>query len=34
MYDEQFVTPILKRHKIEGMIRKIPTKKKKLKKHE
>ncbi len=33
-YDEQFVNPILKRHKSEGFINKISKKKKKLKKHE
>lgn len=32
--DEQFSNPILKRHKKEGVIRKVPRKKKKLKKHE
>ncbi|MCT4642797.1 MAG: site-specific integrase [Bacteriovoracaceae bacterium] len=33
-YDDQFSNPILKRHREEGIIRKIPNKKKKLKKHE
>lgn len=33
-YDEQFVSPILRKHYTEGVIRKIPKKKKKLKKHE
>jgi integrase len=32
--DAQFVNPILKRHKKEGVIRKIPKKKKKMRKHE
>lgn len=32
--DAQFVNPILKRHKVEGLIRKIPTRKKKMKRHE
>ena len=32
--DAQFVNPILKRHKIEGIIRKTPKRKKKMRRHE
>tara|TARA_Y100000768_G_C23919431_1_gene654094 strand:- start:136 stop:1269 length:1134 start_codon:yes stop_codon:yes gene_type:complete len=34
VYDDQFINPILKRHKTEGFLRKVPKKKKKLKAHE
>jgi hypothetical protein len=33
-YDDQFSNSVLKRHKVEGLIKKTPKKKKKLKKHE
>jgi len=32
--DAQFVNPILKRHKVEGVISKVPKRKKKMKRHE
>ena len=32
--DSMFVNPVLKRHKLEGVIRKIPKRKKKLRRHE
>ncbi|MBD63736.1 MAG: hypothetical protein CME62_00890 [Halobacteriovoraceae bacterium] len=32
--DAQFVNPILKKHKVEGVIRKVPKRKKKMRRHE